>query len=399
MVAELGDDAPKTIGAYRRMKRKDDDVWKGLQAKFKESTNLLRSTQPINPANQFNFVGDDVSITDVIARWRENNSPKGSKPFNPTDTKLFKDMMKKMTVGHKLEDMLKLDYEDALYDKFSLDKDRFINPSVFMTWDIEGVEKFFGKGATLEGVANIFNPDPSKFKTRFSRLQINEDQLKIDMEIQDLNGNHVGSVGREIHDFGDEIVVLNNILELENKYQGSNLATNIYFQAEQFYKQMAKGKKIRISTTANLDVGVYAWSRHGFDFAKEDALHRARENLRDIINESLADRLKAGEFGVMGTEITSERWRKELKPQMFTAELKKMGYNDLKELKHTWQFASLDNGEEFYLGNGINVNGNTTLGKYLFLDRMSSWKGQKTLNTGDVSEEISNLYYEQKGIK
>jgi hypothetical protein len=394
MVAELGDDAPKTIGAYRRMKRKDDDVWKGLQAKFKESTNLLRSTEAIKPANQFNFVGDDVSITDVIARWRENNSPKGSKPFNPIETKLYKDMQKNMFKGVSIQDLAKTDWDDATYMKYKRDESRFIDPSFFMYWEPEGIERFFGKGQTIEGVANIFNPDPSKYKTRFARFQIAEDTLKIDMEIQDLNGNRVGSIGREVHDFGDEVVVMNNILEFDTKYQGNNLATNLYFKADQFYKEIANGRKLRVTTTANLDVGVYAWTRHGFDFAKPNDLNRARENLRDIINESLHDRKKTGDFGEIGVEAWDI-----LEEELFKKELLKMGYNDITEIIHTWQFASLDNGEQFYLGNGINVNGDAPLGKYLFLNRMGEWKGVKTLNTGNVSEEISNLYYEQKGIK
>lgn len=39
--ATMGDDAPKTLGAYRRMKRKNDKGWKKLQEEYAESVRLL----------------------------------------------------------------------------------------------------------------------------------------------------------------------------------------------------------------------------------------------------------------------------------------------------------------------------------------------------------------------
>lgn len=59
LVAQLGDDAPKTIGAYRRMKRANDEKWKDLQRRYNESIRALRPTKAINPAIQFN--SDDLA--------------------------------------------------------------------------------------------------------------------------------------------------------------------------------------------------------------------------------------------------------------------------------------------------------------------------------------------------
>ena len=59
LVAQLGDDAPKTIGAYRRMKRANDEKWQDLQRRYKESVQALRPTKAINPAIQFN--SDDLA--------------------------------------------------------------------------------------------------------------------------------------------------------------------------------------------------------------------------------------------------------------------------------------------------------------------------------------------------
>lgn len=46
MQAHLGDEAPKTLAAYRRMKRKGDDKWKALQDKYKTSLGVVDGDGP-----------------------------------------------------------------------------------------------------------------------------------------------------------------------------------------------------------------------------------------------------------------------------------------------------------------------------------------------------------------
>lgn len=296
--------------------------------------------------------------------------------FEPEKTKLYKDMMENLHKGKRLVDM---EGESGMY----------VSP--------ENVRDIFGDKVTKEGLLHVFNPDPSRYTTEFSRLVIsgqpNLSVAELRVGVFDKNGKQVATVDRAIVKAGDRFIVKNELLEFDKSVQGSGLATNIYFKTEQLYKHIAKGKPVNIELLANLDVGTYAWSRHGFDFKDPDEIEYRRDALKNLIEENLDKRLKSGEFGKPKVDITKEQW-KEMKPKLFQQELERMGYTDLAEIKHAWQFGALDDGRKY----PIHTNGSEGhLGKYLML-RYDSWEGVKRLNQNHDSETIGNLYFERKGV-
>lgn len=297
--------------------------------------------------------------------------------FDPQQTTLYKEMRGNLYKGKPLVDM-------------QGEKGVNIDP--------DKARDLFGDKVTKEGLLNVFNPDPSKFKAEFEKLNIsgqpNLSIAELRIGVRDKDGNYVSTVDRTIIKAGEKYVVANELLVFDPLIQGSGLATNVYFKSEQFYKEIAKGRPVDIQLIANLTVGKYAWTRHGFDFKDPEMIEFYRDQVRAKIESNLDERLRSGEFGKPKVDITKDQW-KELKPKLFQEELQRMGYNDLSEIRHAWQFGALDDGRKYH----IHTNGSEGhFGKSLML-KHDSWDGVKKLNQGHDSEVIGNLYFERKGVK
>lgn len=288
--------------------------------------------------------------------------------FDPEKTKLKKEFQKDLYEGTPL-----LDIPDERRDP-------------------KAVKEMFGDKMTLEGIGKAFNPDPSKYDISFKKSQIRDlgegrYVAELDMRIMD-NGESIGTVNRTILKKADgSMVVHNAYFEVEKRLHGSGFSRDIYFKSEQLYKEMAKGKPINITLKANLDVGVYAWSNHGFDFKDPKMTMDLRAIIEDDLNREVIRQYRAG-------NVSKEDWFTR-RHEVFKRELQKFGYDSLDEITHAWQFGALDNGRKYE----IHTNGTQGhYGKNLLLGQ-SSWDGVKKLNQGHDSEVIGNLYFETRGVK
>lgn len=257
----------------------------------------------------------------------------------------------------------------------------------------ESVKAIFGDKVTLEGLAHTYNPDPSKYDLDVKRAVFGQKgrdhEVVMNMFINDKAGNRVGEVHRTIiRPRNGSLIVHNNLMRFDKEIQGAGMARDVYFKSEQLYKEIANGKPIDIELLANLDVGVYAWSKHGFDFMDGNVAIQLRERVEKDINRTIHSRYMDGQYG-------NRREYEANKQKYFKEELNKFGYESLDQLNHSWQFGALDNGEKYDIPTN-NTKGH--YGKSIMLE-MRSWQGVKKLNQGHDSEIIGNLYFESKGVK
>lgn len=221
--------------------------------------------------------------------------------------------------------------------------------------------------ATLSGIMFMtkFSSDPND-----SREGGNHLHCEINFDLTSSQGRHIGSIIRHITRKNDGLHIDNVEMELSDTAQGHNTATTIYNRSEDLWKHLSGGHPVHIKVTANISVGVYAWARKGFDFANKHELTYAKHDLEDFCSKNNLD----------CDEV-----------------LDKCGYGSMNDLKHAWQFASLDDGSKYKLvGNEDDrgeVRGEGHFGKAFMLGGKASWSGTKILNAeGYPHEDIQALH-------
>lgn len=289
-------------------------------------------------------------------------------PFKAEDTRLYNETKRDLYIGNKLID-------DSTYSQ-------------------NAVRELFGDKITKEGFLNAFNPDPSKYTVKLERLKIREGNGNPNAEvwatIKD-GDKKIATVQRTMLKANGALYVKNDLLEFNKSVQGAGLATSIYFKSEVLYKEMAQGKPINISLYANLDVGLYAWTRHGFDFKSVETMKDFQYYLRSRIERDLDDELYEGKHGQLGIKD----WKVK-KAELFDKKIKSFGYDKIEDIVHSWQFGALDDGEVYDISQ-TKIRGH--FGKKFMLEKGEAWDGIKKLNQGHDSELIGNLYFENKGVK
>jgi SPP1 gp7 family putative phage head morphogenesis protein len=367
--AALGDRAPKNIGAFRRMKRANNQEWKDLQSEYRNVIGRMERGRAINPTLRF----EKLPPLENAKAWTPETSAFGQ----DTITQL-KEGNSMYTLGENAE---------RLFPEFK--KSRLMNPKTGNDWDQEAMNDFFNKQeVTIEGLANIYNPDKSKYSTEIRGIKLRKtdqgmSEFDFKIEIKDINdrNNKIASLSRTMYKTQGRYFVHNNYLQVEPDFQGGDIATKLYFKQEVMMKYFAQGQPINITMTANLSVGKYAWSRHGFDFKDENEHKTYGTYFKKFAEE------------VIGVKD-------------FVGYLNKLGYNSIEDIKHSWQFGALDDGEKHdmetigqkFFGSEENIKGQGNVGKKFMLC-MGQWEGRKRVNQGHDSETIGNLYYQAKGIK
>lgn len=369
-----GVDVPKTLGAFRRKKRQNDQSWQAMQANYRDSINTAvnqtATSNNRNPARvtankevleQYQRNRDEATMSGAVSAsdLKDNSKMTRVAPFDVSQNELYLDMKEKLREG----------------DPFTKETDR----------------EFFGD-ITPSGILNAFNPDSSQYdvegKIRVRRKR-GEHYAEIKGELLDKDGNEIGDFHRDIYNEDGKYRVVNQFLELDESVQGSGIASNMYFKTEEFYKELSKGAPIDVELLANIDVGVYAWTRHGFDFKDSGESDHLRSRLKDFMKEDLKRRVQSGEFeGMAKSEI------KNLQPQLEQDFINRLGYNSLDEIKYPWQFGALDDGQNYTMPTN---NKEGRLGKYLMLSH-NAWKGVKRLNQDHDGELIGNMYYQEKKV-
>lgn len=359
---------PNTLAGYRRMKRRNDSKWQDLQSRYAASMETVKEAKGINPTVR-------GSNPDSLNRRPPQKKSAPVEKWHPMKTDLYREWNEQVTKGKPI-----------------------IEAAEWNEKQFKAIEEIFGYDITKEGMLHTFNPDPKRFKMVEKQFDVTSNaqysEAKLRYDIHEADGTLVGTVRRNVIKMNGTYYIKNDLMELMPEYHGQDLATKIYFKSEQLWRKIAEGAPINISLLANLDVGVYAWTRHGFAF-KDDDRDSVLEGLKKHIDESLRVKMRAGEYG----EVDKERW-KTLKPQLEQEYLNKLGYNNYDEIQHPWQFAALDDGETHSIQGMVNTrNPDAKLGKYIIFKNLGSWNGIKRLNQGHDGEIISDLYYELKGVK
>ncbi|AKQ08570.1 putative minor capsid protein [Bacillus phage PBC5] len=374
---------PNTLGGYRRMKRRNDAKWQDLQSRYAASMETIKEAKAINPTVR-------GSNPDSLNRRPPQKKAEPVK-WTREGTNTYKDWESRITQGQGI-------YEKALtLEEGSMQRDR-MNP--------EAIKNILGEHTTMEGLKYTFNPDESRFDVKPKGLtfveneQFSRGDLAFDL-IDKATGKKAGYIKRQVYYIKslDKYVVDNALFELEREFQGKDMATNIYFKSEQLWRRVANGKPLDIKVTANIDVGVYAWTRHGFEFKDPDDIREMRRALGKHLDKTaqaqiLAD-IKGGSLSIQDFEPNKETYY----AQYYDRILNKLGYNNINEIEHPWQWAALDDGESYELSGGANIKGSGKLGKHLIFDTLFSWDGVKKLNQGSIGEKVSDMYYELKGVK
>jgi hypothetical protein len=190
---------------------------------------------------------------------------------------------------------------------------------------------------------------------------------EIGLDFKDKKGKTVANTIRSAYrDKEGHLHVYCNLLVVDPALQGKGVIKSMYERTNQYWRHLSKGHPTHVCLVANISVGIYAWARKGYDFGTKSELDSARKNLKDFCRYN-----KMNE-----TEV-----------------IKNCGYNKIDDLKHSWQFASLDDGNKYSLKNEYNndFHGEGHLGKQFMLNGMDHWAGRLLLNAGDESERVSEM--------
>lgn len=235
---------------------------------------------------------------------------------------------------------------------------------------VKHIKSLFGD-ATKEGLESVFSV--GDFRAEIFEMYLEENEMtgyietKMTMDLYDKQTNkNVGSMTRSVCRDKDGVLrVHNDLLEVDSKHQGAGKVKGLYEKTNQLWRHLSKGHPVHETLLANINVGKYSWALHGYDFATKKEL--------DTVRGKFSDFCKSKGYN-----------EKEL--------LNSCGYNDLSELKHSWQFACLDNGKE-YDSYGEDVKkGKAHLGKVFMLGELDHWAGRLISNQDDPSEKMSKLY-------
>lgn len=192
--------------------------------------------------------------------------------------------------------------------------------------------------------------------------------VELSGNVVDEDGNNVAHFTREIRDRG---IVVHSHLEVDPDFQGSGFAAKFNQNAEEAYKRW--GFKA-INVHADIDVGKYAWAQQGYDFSDDDA----RDGHFNLLRDDFAD-----DFVPVAAREEFRQW----------LDQKRANH----ELDHAWQFAALDDGEEWYWASNTK-DGNGHLGK-AFMLWGPEWSGYKVLDEEDEGYQLGQIYYDKKGAK
>lgn len=235
------------------------------------------------------------------------------------------------------------------------------------------------KDTSVEGLQHVFSIPEKGLESEMSGVTVYESDghthLDFDMYLK-YKGEHAGNITRVVHrDHNGHIHVRNHTFEVLPEHQNKGWATELYDRAEQYWKHLSDGHPVHVSLDANISIGVYAWANKGFDFANADELEHAKDEFMSFCDDN----------GIKLSEA-----------------LKNSGYKKLDDLKHSWQFSNLDDGN-LYNAKEIAENYDhqykeeiqdkpMPLGKAFMLAGKNSWNGYKQLNGSTIHEEIAEMY-------
>lgn len=214
-----------------------------------------------------------------------------------------------------------------------------------------------------DGEYNIHDLSASEQKEVFEETgMVSTNALMLNMNIYGDDGERIGSLERGVdRDEDGTLVVRNESLVIDDEYQGKGIAEGIYARMENLWRDLSYTDDVKISLTANMSVGVYAWATKGFDFANGQELDKARKEFTRFLNNN--DMHKEKTFSDLGIS----------------------GVEDLKTAK---DFAELDDGYEYNLSI-IGLKGHGHLGKAFMLGGKTMWEASRKISKQDVKKSAN----------
>lgn len=294
--------------------------------------------------------------------------------YGPLDMKALKNGVP-MTENRSIRNWL-ADSKNSL-DRHKYSKGKDIDPTEHFTNAFGSLSK--------EGIEHAFSIPEIGIKTVLDYAEVymekdglvwNSLSLKMgDEETQKTVANMTRLVRR---DEEGNLHIKNEFLEVKSKDQGQGIAEHIYARSEQLWRHLSGGHPIEIGVTANISVGTYAWAKKGFDFETDKDVKTARTDLQDFCDDNKID-------------------TKDL--------LDRNGYKSVSDIKHPWDFAVLQNGEEWNLNKTIGgydssnseLKGYGHFGKAFMLSGMAYWSGIRRLNSDSIEEKIYDPLKKYRG--
>jgi len=275
----------------------------------------------------------------------------------------------KLKKGEKVHTKFKQQFNDELkfHNQNAKDDEEFKDSSFNKT----RLNKIFHntfKGTSVEGLEHVYSDPHGSF---YSKLQdvspviLGKDEVEFNTNytIYDHKDKPMGQISHVVNDKGDHLEVIFDLLTIHKGQQGNKVGALLSQRTEDFWKHLAHDKPVEIHLLANISVGAYAWATKGFDFRSEKEVVKARKELQNFLKENDIDESEM---------------------------LKKNGYSNINELKHSWDFATLDDGNGYLLDNRTKTDLDGTkpvhLGKAFMLNGKSNWNGVKTFNPSKESD-------------
>lgn len=277
-------------------------------------------------------------------------------------------------------------------------KDSYHKGTGWTREDKREYHRVFGD-TTVEGLERIFSHPDGEFKAILQTFNLVQEPLTGDkqwvmnMSLHDKDGYEqykaltkntprhridegkykIGDIFRTVTmDDDGKLHVDNEEFTLNEEHHGKGYADHIYDQSEQYWKHISKGHPIKITLTANISVGCYAWAKKGFDFKDNTQLESAHRAFRDFCKRQ----------GILAQDVARDN-----------------GFEKLSQIKHSWEFASLKyKGDKYDLKSLVHpdykdeVRGTAHFGKAFMMGGLESWKGIKTLNDNTLDEKVGDIH-------
>lgn len=215
-------------------------------------------------------------------------------------------------------------------------------------------------------------------------------------------------VAKMVRSFYSDGSVEHDTFVISSEHQGRGIAARINERAEEAYRAAGFTS---IYMVADIDVGKYTWALQGYDFETGDSREHMRSQLRRFLKTEAKPGARfstpSGDGVIIGheggnyiVEIGGERAALATDGMLrVLANSDDARFERLEAenggLQHTWDFAGLDDGEQ-YDWKSDSKSGKGHLGKaFLLSDYVREWDGVKSLDESDLGYAIGKRYYER----
>lgn len=224
-------------------------------------------------------------------------------------------------------------------------------------WNTHFKDAYSTDLATTVSFFNYVDPETG-LTSAVTSVDIGTETLEIKGKILSVGKEAVGSFTRTINRDGS---MYNNFFTLNREYQGNSFGKRFYENIEE--NMMLAGLK-KITISANIDVGLYAWARMGFHTRNEDDWNMFRSRAKSRWKQTYLEAKRAG----------------------YT-----LGYIDFPPVTKMFELAALSapwDGKYAFQKSKSKRFGQD------FLLSSHSWSATKTLDINDTGFISGQLYYE-----